>query len=966
VNRPEIEALPREFDAVEQGPELPVFRQRRESFLLPPESDERTPETEPRLAVERIDVERRTERALGGGEVAVARCATSFGSKELRIESDTCARSIQHGVGFGEAAQSLERVDLPQARQRITFGEKRNGPLVLAQAVERFRAFGVARRAATLRVGECPAVTVHGELPSHEPIPRLRSRILLDILPRRVDRLESRTPSPEIDGRGRRGISENERRENEGDPHGMRHPDAPTILVTRECTWTSALRSVVRQDSGARAGFEGRAGFSRRRVALTQRSGNRARGGGGSTMATIRCTAAWLVLALCPAISAAQNPGGDPTGHPDDGPGGHPTGPAGGSHGGPGDTVPGGTGSGGSGGIGGGGPSTPGPGQPFTPGGPSTGPPGSPVGIPPNVPTISIFDLGPDTATWEAWWSLNRDRYLAIKSRVYAGDAAVGSAPAGTGLARRQPDGRLVADRVLPILSTLVEREGDATLAAEALIALARADRGRGVDDALSERVVQRIEGALADEQLSVSEAALLALGARGSAHSIPLLAAIVLDSTAGRTALKRDSVPTKLRSIAALALGLTAARGRVDIQRYAAHALSTPLEARRGTPQDFAAACAAALGLLDLGSGVASDDLPASASASALARFLVGIADDPERDPLVRAQAAASAGRTGARTTDADRARAIAWAASAARDAARPTIVRQGAAIALGRLGRPTESAPDALVREALADLTRDTDRLVRGFGWLARAEIGARARIEPEKAAALAIQDGLLADFAEAKGSAMGFLALALGVLAHDSALVAAADGNRALKEAWPRARNPSDSAAIGLALGLRQDITASPAMLERFGREGDAAARSPLALGLGLAGATAMIDALRVASGIENHPVVIRDSAIARALLGDDTASIEMTALLARTKSLLAADYAADALVAMGDARSIEQLVDIARDPRESMGRRIRAVRALGGVADASVLPWNEPLRADGHFGAAFESWNVVVQR
>lgn len=682
-------------------------------------------------------------------------------------------------------------------------------------------------------------------------------------------------------------------------------------------------------------------------------------------MATIRSTAAWLVLAMCPAIAAAQNPGGDPTGHPDDRPGGHPTGPAGGSNGGPGDTVPGGTGSGGSGGIGGG-PSAPGTGQPFTPGGPGPGQPGSPVGLPPKAPTLSILDLGADTATWEAWWNLNRDRYLAIKSRVYETDAAAGSAPSGTGLAHKKPDGRLVADRVLPILSTVIERERDPTLAAEALIALARADRGRGVDDALSERVVQRIEGALADEQLSVCEAALLALGARGSAHSVPMLAAIVLDSTAGRTALKRDTVPTRLRSIAALALGLTAARGRVDIQRFAAHALSTPLESRKGIPQDFAAACVASLGLLDLGSGIASDDLPASASASALARFLIGVADDPERDPLVRAQAAASAGRTGARTSDADRARAIAWAASTARDAARPTIVRQGAAIALGRLGRPTESAPDALARETLAELTRDTDRLVRGLSWLARAEIGARARVEPEKAAALAIQDGLIADFAEAKGGAMGFLALALGVFAHDSALIAAAEGNRTLKEAWARARNPSDSSAVGLALGLRLDITASPAMLERFGREGDAPARSALALGLGLAGATATIDALRVASGAENHPVVIRDSAIARALLGDESTATEMTALLAGTKSLLAADYAADALVAMGDARSIEQLVDIARDARESIGRRIRAVRALGGVADASVLPWNEPLRADGHFGAAFESWNVVVQR
>ncbi len=675
-----------------------------------------------------------------------------------------------------------------------------------------------------------------------------------------------------------------------------------------------------------------------------------------TTSARVWCSTA-LVCAFLGAASAAQTPT-DPTQVP----GQHPAGPAGGSYQGPGDTVPGtlpgnGTGTTGTG-LGGG----PTPGAPTLPGVP-TGSPNSPR--PPAAPPISILDLGPDLATWESWWNLNRDRYLAIKRAIYAGDANL--PPGGTGLARRRPDARTVADRVLPALSKIVETETDPALIGEALIALARADAGRESDDATSARVVERLAAALSQRQLAVVESAVLALGARGSARSLPLLAALVEDSAAGRTAIARPSVPTRVRAMAALSLGLAATRASVDVQRYATHALSRPLQGRADVPQDLAAACCAALGLVDLGGAPSSDqDLPASSSSHALVQFLQGLADDSGRDQIVRAQAVASVGRVAARADERTRAGAIVWAVRVATDASRPTPVRQAAAIALGRLGKPTESEFDRAARTTLAGMQRDTDRLARGLAWLARAEIGARARTEEDKPATLEIQTGLLADLAEAKSSAQGFVGVALGVLAHDSAIVAALEGNRALKEALPCARNPSDASALGLALGLRFDITSAQLVAERFARDGDAPARASLALGLGMAGATAYLPVLKSASGPENHPLVIRDASIARALLGDTTACTEMASLLASTKSLLAADFASDALAAMGDATVLDTLVGLVADTQAGASRRTRAVRALGAVADASLLPWNEPLRADGHFGAAFESWNATVYR
>src|SRR5690606_20553933 len=124
--------------------------------------------------------------------------------------------------------------------------------------------------------------------------------------------------------------------------------------------------------------------------------------------------------------------------------------------------------------------------------------------------------------------------------------------------------------------------------------------------------------------------------------------------------------------------------------------------------------------------------------------------------------------------------------------------------------------------------------------------------------------------------------------------------------------------------------------------------------------------MLTVLKTASGADNHPLVIRDAAIGRALLGDASAGAEMLALLGSTRSLLTADYAADALAAMGDGTSLEALTGLARSADMPTARGARVVRALGAAADASPLPWNEPLRRDGHYGASFDAWNAVVNR
>ncbi|MBL8860424.1 MAG: hypothetical protein JNK02_00285 [Planctomycetes bacterium] len=678
-------------------------------------------------------------------------------------------------------------------------------------------------------------------------------------------------------------------------------------------------------------------------------------------MITTRSAHVLLALALSAACAAAQTPiGGQP------GPGTQeplPTGPAGGSYGGPGDTLPGSL-PGAPGGVPGA-PQAPGAvGAPQAPGQPGATPAGPAAGQPPATPTIPFPIGGSDVAVWEAWWALNRDRFLAVRAAVYAPDAA---APReGTGLARRRPDPRYVVDRVIPALVATLDHETDPALLSEALLALARADRGRGADDASSARVHERLVAALGASQLAVAEQAVMALGAHGSTRALPLLAALVADAPEGRAALRRDSVPTRTRALAALALGLAAGGGRLDAQRFAAHALTSEIDTPGRAPLELAAACASALGLLDLESGVVDDGLPPSSSSAALARHLAAIADDSRREQTVRAHAAASAGRVGARAGEVGRGRLILWAAGVARDGARPTPVRQGAAIALGLLGRPEDGDADRLARATLAELARDTDRLVRGLALLARAEIGARARADREKSAALEVQSGLLRELSEARAGHLGFAALALGVLGHESALVAAADANRALEDGWSRARTTSNSAAFGLALGLRSNAAAAPAILARFGREGDPAARASLALGLGLSGAPSALPPLRAASAGENHPVVVRDASIGRALLGDATACEELAALLVTTRSLLVADYAADALSAMGDARALEPLVGLARDRQAPTARRSRAVRALGAAADASLLPWNEPLRAHANFGAPYEAWGLVVQR
>ncbi len=682
----------------------------------------------------------------------------------------------------------------------------------------------------------------------------------------------------------------------------------------------------------------------------------------------ISLAACALVMASGFAVHAQTQIGGQQVPQNDDGP--TPTGPAGGSYTGPGDIVPtdAGTGQGPGSGPGTAGPAAPGP---VVPGVPGPGAGSAPVGRPAPLGLPSI-PRGEDPATWEVWWSYNRDRFLNVKTALYLPDAGRGPVSVGgTSVGRRRPDIYSVADRVLPILASIAEQETDPGVLSAALIAMARADAGRGHADALSERIASRLVAHLAHRQLDVARSAALALGIQARAASTPLLAALVDDSAAGRALCGRDEVPGTLRSTAAAALGLLARRsGREEVARYAVHSLVRPLEKRSHERQDLAATCAAAIGLAPPGDGIASDmvtgdgsiearNLPPSASRTALVRFLQAIADDPERDLAVRAQCAAAVGRAAGQGPEALRAASIGWAATAATDAARPTAVRQGCAIALGLLGRPTAAPYDRAARSALVALGRDTDRLVRALALVAQGEIGGRARDESEKEPALEIQRVLLAEMENARSGSFGFAALALGILSHDSALVAAADGNRALKDAFGRTRSPSDVSALGLALGLRLDITSTPLSLERFGREGDPRARAALALGLGLAGGTEALAALRAALAGESRPEVARDVAIARTLLGDLSVVPELTAAATGTKSLLTAEIALNALSEVGDASALNVLADLARDPTAPAARRRLAVRALGGAADPSPFAWNEPLRAHAHYAAATET-------
>lgn len=529
------------------------------------------------------------------------------------------------------------------------------------------------------------------------------------------------------------------------------------------------------------------------------------------------------------------------------------------------------------------------------------------------------------SAAWEAWWLRNQDRLLDLRARLADEVQASGSAHPLTGLGRAERGGSRraaaaqVSRDIVPVLFELLS-DPEPEVLDSTLIAL-----GRCADEADAGRLDEAVRPLLAHPALSVQTSAVLALGVHGSARAVPLLGALMADTTAGRRAVGGGAVPAPLRALAALSLGL------------GNHPAAVPLLAdlARHLPDAERDLKACALTALGLAANEASDEA---------LRELVSLLQDRRLDAALKAHAAVAL----ARLDGGSRSEALPVLQSTFAHRDTDDLVRAACAAALGRLARGHDGASlDALLAEAAGgrhEATRQAARMALAEVGLRDLQAGGLAPGLHERLGRLLVA-GMRGETAHADRP---WAALAAGLYAAGGGPLAG-ELRRQLLVLLDEQRDVEVRSAVLLALGLAGEPAAIPALREDFARPADPALRGYAAVALGLLGDRDSADGLRAACADPACEPALREQlAVGLGLLGDPQVVPALLAVLEAAEVHEASIAAARALGRLGDRAAIPALVRLARDASGRPVTRGMAVVALGLLGERGALPWNAPLK------------------
>ena len=605
------------------------------------------------------------------------------------------------------------------------------------------------------------------------------------------------------------------------------------------------------------------------------------------------------------------------------------------------------------------------PSGPSAPSAPAAPLPGATGGTPASIPTgvrsplaaISTGGALPlEPTSWELWWRYNRDAFLDVKARVEsAGPATLGSA---SGAADEH-----VARGIEAVILAL-SREEQRDLVSSLLVALARS-----CDDAALARgpEITRLLGSfVADPDQEIGETAATALGILRHHAAIPDLAALLRDDEAGRK-LTRGRVSTRTRAFAAYALGIAAARSeREDLRAFAGHHLQRALETSRSVASpDLAAACVIALGLVpmepgdvvDLDGGVSIRGRAGGAkgafpprSRAARTDALVRYLEDSTQPEIARAHVPDALARLGV-GADAELRAEIArvLASVLERQSREDAGVVRGAVLALGRLADADFDAADARMRATLKRALDASDAQARLFALVSLAQVaGRRGDSDDPRAVQSEVQSLLLERLARGKARERSWSAIALGILERGRAALQQ-DGSPAVRAALRRALTdasaPDQVGAIAIGIGLCADRTATKELLKKLEDVRDPVGRGHVATALGLLRAPQAVAPLRaILTKSRFQPELMRETAIALALLGDVDLEATLLESLRNARSLASQAGSARALGFAGTLRSVDSLAKMLGDSSLTAGARAFSAVALGMVCDRERTPWN----------------------
>ncbi len=608
---------------------------------------------------------------------------------------------------------------------------------------------------------------------------------------------------------------------------------------------------------------------------------------------------------------------------------------------------------------GGGGPTTGGPPEPSAPGrtgGRRRGPgPSAPLPRAPLARGRSGVTGGEDEPPgWELWWELSREGLLGLRRRLLGAEGP-SSAAAFLGFETRTSPERLrpapdvLRARVLPVLLGCLAEDGSTDLATASAIALGRI--ANDLDEASAARAEEVLRARLAQPEQEVSETAALALGILGRDPSAPLLAALLADAPEGRRAAARSAVPDRTRVFAAYGLGLLARRSAdASVRAMAAAALANGLQASADFARpDLPVACVIALSRVPLPDEEAPP-LPRKASGvrtrADVVRILLAWVGSREGERLVQAHAAAALGScTAGEGLDPKLRSAVvrSLTRSLASSEAHAAL-RRGAILALGALASAED---EEACRQLVAAAERGSEPGARLLAHLALGQAAARCGTTP--AVARALRAPLVSALA-ASGDRARWSALALGL-----ELRAIAGSGRetdpglgaSLVHALEGSSSPADLAALAAACALAEPAEAGPALRAALDRVALDGPRAGLFLALGMVGAGDAQGPLRATlREAAFRPLLLREAALALALLGDHEVGGALVERLAAARSGSVQASLAQALGRIGEASALLALARLAADPGRPAGARAFAVAALGQIGDRDLDPWSLP--------------------
>jgi HEAT repeat protein len=470
------------------------------------------------------------------------------------------------------------------------------------------------------------------------------------------------------------------------------------------------------------------------------------------------------------------------------------------------------------------------------------------------------------------------------------------------------------------------------------------------------------IEIFLADRNQEVAETAAVALGILASPRSIESLAALLQGSDEGRALVGRSSVHYRTRAFAAYGLGLIGARNpdQGTGERIAV-ILKHALERDDTASADLKVACVNALGLVPL----------AGIGRQAQLDTLLGLLEDERLDPLARAHCPAALGRlfrgsldgqgmTGERR-EAYRQRVAEALIRLATSERRRAELVQSSVQALGFLGTNDGEDPlDRLIRKVLAGSFRDQQ--AQRFALVALAKVGARAGATKCEDGVREAASSLLDHLERDRNDLRAWAGLSCGILARGlidagSSSPVIANLQRAVRLTLQEERDPLGRGALAISCGIMGARDATPALLGLLGKERVDEARGHLVVALGLMGAHEALGTVnKIVDESRYRPELLREAAIALALLGDADAVPKLVGLLADARSLATQASLSSALGFIGDQRSILPLVTMLGNKALTERGRAFAAVALGIVADKELLPWNSKIAQDIDYRAA----------